>query len=77
MAAQKGRIRQGRKGSKSNGRKNSLGADALKHLCDECIISLRASFECQHSTRSLYRVHGDESGHGVSFPSLAGRFRSG
>ena len=48
VAAQKGTTRQGRKGSKSNGRMNLLGADALKHLCDEAHSTpLRASFESQ------------------------------
>ena len=39
---QRGRVER----DKSNGRRNSLGADTLKHLSDEArTISLRASFE--------------------------------
>ena len=63
VAARKGKTREGRKGSKSNERKNSLRADALEHLCDEAHdLTLRACFESQRLPALSVSVHVDESG---------------
>ena len=55
VAAQKGKASQGRKGSKSNGRENSLRTNALEHLYGEAhVLTLRASFESQQLPALLY-----------------------
>ena len=48
VAAHKGKTSKGGKGSKSNGRRSSLRADALKHLYGEAhVLTLRATLESQ------------------------------
>ena len=62
--------RDGRKGSRSNGRRNSLEVDALEHLCDEAhVVTLRASFESQQLLALSISVHADEIGHRFDFPA--------
>ena len=69
VAAHKETTRQGRKGSKSNVRRNSLEADALEHLYDEAHIitllnpnSLPVSIECMLTEAAIgCRFHSGRS----------------
>ena len=64
VAAQKGKASLGRKGSKSNGGRNSLRADPLEHLCNEAhVLTLRASFESQQFHALSRSVQVNEGGH--------------
>ena len=63
VAAQKGKTSQDRKG-KSNGKRNSLRADALEHLYGEAhVLTLRASFESEQLPALSSSVQVDEGGH--------------
>ena len=67
VAAPKGKTSEDRKGSKSNGRRNSLRADALEqleHLYGEAhVLTLRASFESQQLPALSRSVQINEGGH--------------
>ena len=61
VAAQKGKTSKGGKGSKSNGKRNSLRADALEHLYGEAhVLTLRVSIDSPTLSASLQV---DVSGH--------------
>ena len=61
-AAQKGMTRQGGKGSKSGGRRNSLRTDARRHSCNEgeSPYGNSTTLNLNNFPLSLYRVHVDE-----------------
>ena len=69
----RGTTREGRKGSKSNGRRNSLAADALKHSCyeGESPYNYSSPLNLNSFPLSLHRVNVERAGLGISFPSRA------
>ena len=60
-------------GSKSNARMNSLRTDALRHSCNvgESAYDNSSPLNLNNIPLSLHRVHVDEDGLGISFPSRA------